>query len=199
MSGNQLNSESLERELLHKIALGDQKAFTELFERYQALVYSYVLRLIRSQSAAEDVVQNVFIKLWVNREQITQIQNFGAYINRMARNQSYTALRKIAADALRMVELTHHDFADPNDSEQRTLYNESARLLNAAVDFLPPQRKLVYQMCHEQGLKYEEVAAKLNISSGTVHKHMKLALKSIRTHLQDIDATLLLFILLIKK
>ncbi|HEY0177594.1 MAG TPA: RNA polymerase sigma-70 factor, partial [Pedobacter sp.] len=177
----------------------DQKAFTELFERYQTLVYDYAIRLTRSKSQAEEIVQDIFIKIWVNRREIESIQNFGGYINRMARNQSYTALRKIAAQALRMVELTQSEIVGSNNSEHRALYNESAKILKTAVDILPPQRKLVYELCHEQGLKYDEVAAKLNISSGTVHKHMKLALKSIRTYFHYMDATILFFIFFIKR
>jgi len=199
MYAEQPNHDSPERELLHKVALGDQKAFTELFERHQTLVYDFALRLTRSKSRAEEIVQDVFIKLWVNRAEIERIQNLAAYINRMARNYSYTALRKIAAETLRTVELAEPEMAGPSDAEHRLLYNESAKILQTAVDILPPQRKLVYEMCHEQGLKYEEVAAKLNISPGTVHKHMKLALKSIRTYFHDMDATILIFIFFIKR
>lgn len=195
--------ESLEKELLHKVASGDQKAFTELFEQYQTLVYDYAIRLTRSKSQAEEIVQDIFIKIWVNRKEIENIQNFGGYINRMARNQSYTALRKIAAQAIRMVELPQNqpepEIAGSHSSEHRALYNESAKILKTAVDILPPQRKLVYELCHEQGLKYDEVAAKLNISPGTVHTHMKLALKSIRTYFQYMDATILVFIYFIKR
>jgi RNA polymerase sigma-70 factor (family 1) len=199
MYADKSHKDSLEKELLHKVASGDQKAFTELFERYQTLVYDYAIRLTRSKSQAEEIVQDIFIKIWVNRREIESIQNFGGYINRMARNQSYTALRKIAAQALRMVELAQSEIVGSNNSEHRALYNESAKILKTAVDILPPQRKLVYELCHEQGLKYDEVAAKLNISSGTVHKHMKLALKSIRTYFHYMDATILFFIFFIKR
>lgn len=201
MYADQSYDESLEKALLHKVAAGDQKAFTELFERYQALVYDYAIRLTRSKPQAEEIVQDIFIKIWVNRGEIESIQNFGGYINRMARNQSYTALRKIAAQAVRMVELpqTQFEIVGSHNSEHRALYNESAKILKTAVDILPPQRKLVYELCHEQGLKYDEVAAKLNISPGTVHTHMKLALKSIRTYFHYMDATILFFIFFIKR
>ncbi|SDZ90483.1 RNA polymerase sigma factor [Pedobacter hartonius] len=191
--------ENLEKELLHKVASGNQKSFTELFERYQTLVYDYALRLTRSKSQAEEIVQDIFIKIWVNRRDMENIQNFGGYINRMARNQSYTALRKIAAESLRMAKLTQPELVGSNSSEHRILYNESTKILKAAVDVLPPQRKLVYELCHEQGLKYDEVAAKLNISPGTVHTHMKLALKSIRTYFHYMDATIIIFIFFIKR
>lgn len=188
----------LERELLGKIAQGDQKAFTVLFDHYQAMIYAYSIKLTRSKTQAEEIVQDIFIKIWLNRENIQRIENLGAYLNRATRNQCYTALRKIAADALKIVELTEHNIPCGNNTEHRTLYNESAKLLKDVVDTLPPQRKLVYTLCHEQGLKYDEVAAKLNISPGTVHKHMKLALSAIRAHFNGMDAMLLVLILMNK-
>jgi RNA polymerase sigma-70 factor (ECF subfamily) len=199
MCADQLNHNWLERETLHKVAAGDQLAFTELFEQYQTLVYDFALRLTRSRSHAEEIVQDIFIKIWLNRAEVENIQNFGAYINRMARNHSYSVLRKIAAQAISHQDVHDLDVPGSSDSEHRLLYRESAKMLQTAVDELPPQRKLVYEMCHEQGLKYEEVAEKLNISRGTVHKHMKLALQSIRAHLQEINASVLIFILLNKR
>jgi len=189
---------SSERELLGRIAGGDQKAFTELFENYQAMVYDYSMKLTRSKTQAEEIVQNIFIKIWINRKGILDIENFGAYLNRATRNHSYSALRKIAAQAVREMELTEEGIPGGVNTEHRVLYNESARILKSVVDKLPPQRKLVYELCHEQGLKYEEVAEKLNISAGTVHKHMKLALKTIRKHFTGLELWLLVLLFLKK-
>lgn len=188
----------LESELLVQVAAGDQKAFAELFERYQALVYDFSSRLTRSKIQAEEIVQNVFIRIWLKRAHLVNIENFGAYLNRATRNHSYTALKKIAAQTLREVELTGQVITGGTDAEHLLLYNDSAKILKTAVDSLPPQRKLVYELCHEQGLKYEEAAAKLNISPGTVHTHMKLALKAIREHFKYMDALLIVLVLMKK-
>lgn len=184
----------LERMLLDRVAEGDKVAFTELFDHYQVMVYDYSMKLTRSKSQAEEIVQDIFIKIWLKRKDIQTIENFGAYLNRATRNQCYTALRKIAADALKYVELTAQDVLSGTNAEHRLLYNESAKMLKTVVDTLPPQQKLVYELCHEQGLKYQEVADQLNISSGTVHKHMKLALKTIRTHFIEMNAMLFVLI-----
>lgn len=186
----------LESELLIKVSTGDQKAFTELFERHQTLVYDFSIRLTRSKIQAEEIVQNVFIRIWVNRTNLVNIENFGAYLNRATRNHSYTVLKKLAAQANREVELTVQVIGGGANAEHLTLYNDSAKILKTVVDTLPPQRKLVYELCHEKGLKYDEVAVKLNISSGTVHTHMKLALKTIRAHFKQMDAMLIIFLLL---
>jgi RNA polymerase sigma-70 factor (family 1) len=186
----------LESELLIKVSTGDQKAFTELFERHQTLVYDFSIRLTRSKIQAEEIVQNVFIRIWINRANLVNIENFGAYLNRATRNHSYTVLKKLAAQSLREVELTEQVIGGGANAEHLVLYNDSAKILKTVVDTLPPQRKLVYELCHEQGLKYDEVAVKLNISSGTVHTHMKLALKTIRAHFKHMDAMLIIFLLM---
>lgn len=174
--------ELLEKALLRRIAQGDQNAFTELFDHYQAMVYDFALKLTRSKSQAEEIVQQIFMKVWMSRSSITEIENFGAYLNRAARNQSYSALRSIAADVARAEALKVVMPFEELTTENHILFNESSSILRRVVESLPPQRKLVYELCHEEGLKYEEVAEKLNISPGTVHKHMKLALKTIREH-----------------
>jgi RNA polymerase sigma-70 factor (family 1) len=185
----------LEKELLKQICLGDQNAFTQLFNQHQTMVYDYSLRLTRSKSSAQEIVQKIFIRIWINRATLDQIENFGAYLNRATRNESYSVLRALAAKTLREVELTEQGITCGSDSAHRILYHESAEILKSAVDHLPPQRKLVYQLCHEQGFKYEEVAARLNISTGTVHKHMKLALKTIRENFSRMDAIVLTLLL----
>lgn len=198
MQVNKPYNSLLERELLERIALGDQLAFTALFTYHQTMVYDYSMRLTRSKIQAQEIVQKVFIKIWLNRVSLAAVENFGAYLNRATRNESYSALRVIAAKTLREVELTELGITCGSDASHRVLYNESAQILRSAVDNLPPQRKLVYQLCHEQGLKYDEVAAQLNISSGTVHKHMKLALKTIRENFSQADAIMVAILLLRK-
>lgn len=184
------------KELLAKIASGDEKAFETLFKQYQTMVYDFSLRLTRSRDHAEEIVQKIFIKIWISRASLDKIENFGAYLNRSTRNESYSVLRTIAAKNLREVELTDQEILSSSDSSARLSYQESSAMLKAAVDNLPPQRKLVYQLCHEQGMKYEEVASRLQLSPGTVQKHMKLALKSIRENFKQMDAVLLVILLM---
>ncbi len=184
-----------ERLLLCKIVLGDQKAFTELFHQHQAMVYNFAFRLLKSQDKATEVVQIIFIRIWQSRERLGEVENFGAYLNRAVRNESYTALRTIAKQRIRETELSGEDLASEGSTDDRILYDESVNRLKTIVNTLPPQRKLVYQLCHEQGLKYHEVADQLNISSGTVHKHMKLALQTIRSNFGVAEQGLLLLLL----
>lgn len=186
-----------ERILLHQAATGDQRSFTILFEHYSKTVYPFALKLTRSEDLAEEILQEVFLKIWVNRQNLLEIENFGAYLNRVTRNYAYNVLRRIAHENLIAFELSKQTTEEVNNTEEEVIYRDLEHSLNEAISCLTPQQKLIYTLCHQEGLKYSEVANRLNISSSTVHTHMKLALKFIRSYFIQIN-TLILFYLLFK-
>lgn len=188
-----------QQELLAKVARGDQRAFNSLFEQNQQFIFSVAMKLTHSRTRAKEVVQDVFLKIWTKREELGTIDNFGAYLNRVARNQSIDMLRSIAREALRNVELKEEQLELGDDATEQTLnYQETDRIIGQAIDTLPPQQRKVYQLCHEQGLKYDEAAQALGLSTGTVHTHMKAALANIRKYLKNMDAMLLVILLMNK-
>jgi RNA polymerase sigma-70 factor (ECF subfamily) len=186
-----------ERALLYQIASGDQRSFTVLFEYYSKTVYPFALKLTRSEELAEEILQEVFLKIWINRQNLSEIENFGAYLNRMTRNYAYNVLRRIAHENLIAFELSQQLTEEVNNTEEEVNYKDLEHSLAQAISCLTPQQKLIYTLCHQEGLKYSEVAGRLNISSSTVHTHMKLALKFIRTYFIRIN-TLILFFSLFK-
>lgn len=188
-----------EKNLLAKVAGGDQRAFTTLFELHQQTVFSIAYKLTKSRSHAKEVVQDVFLKLWGHREQLTSVENFSAYLYRIARNQGIDALRAIARQAIYTIELAEEQLekGDLNTLESID-YKETSEIINRAVETLSPQQRKVYQLCHEQGLKYEEAALELGLSAGTVHSHMKQALKNIRLYIKQLDILLLAIFLMQK-
>ena len=182
-----------ENELLTRIAGGDQRAFGVLFEQRQQLIFNIAYKLTKSRTSSKEIVQDVFLKIWNRREELPAVDNFGAYINRMARNQSIDALRLLAREALRTVQLQEDQLKKGDSQTEETVqFQETSRILHLALESLPPQQRKVYQLCHEQGLKYEEAAQALGLSPGTVHTHMKQALKNIRNYLKQMDALLIL-------
>lgn len=183
--------------LLAKIAGGDQRAFNMLFEHRQQLIFDIAYKLTKSRQRGREVVQDVFLKVWNKREELTEIENFGAWLNRSARNQSIDALRVLARETLRQVELREEQLEQGDFSTLEKLEGEDTkRMLQLALEALSPQQRKVYQLCHEQGLKYEEAAKELNLSPGTVHSHMKQALKNLRQYLGQLDALLVLMALM---
>jgi RNA polymerase sigma-70 factor (ECF subfamily) len=188
-----------DQEMLALLRQGDERAFGIFFEQHQQLIFGIAMKLTHSRPKAKEIVQDVFLKVWLKREDLAGVENIGAYLNRVARNQSIDALRKIAREALRNVELKEEQLELGEDSTDQTLnYNEAGKMISQALDTLPQQQRKVYQLCHEQGMKYEEAAEEMGLSAGTVHSHMKAALGNIRKYLKSMDA-MLLMILLINK
>jgi RNA polymerase sigma-19 factor, ECF subfamily len=173
--------------LLRKIAIGDQHAFGVFFEKHQQPVFNIAYKLTRSRTSAIEIVQDVFLKLWNHREDLCMFENPGAYISIMARNQSIDALRVLARHASRFAELTETCLKKGDyQTEEALQFQEMNRILQHAVETLPPRQRDVYRLCHEMGLKYEDAASELGLSPGTVHSHMKEALKNLRVYIRRV-------------
>jgi RNA polymerase sigma-70 factor (family 1) len=171
-----------ESELIRRIAEGDQHAFTLVFKHYQRFVFSFSKKITSSDESAGEVVQDIFLKIWLNRENLLEVRNFGAYLNRLVRNRSLNVVRQQLQDA-RYAEEFGKTFSESDESTILQLdYNDTNNLLNQAIAELSPQQRMVYQLCHQQGLKYEEAAIQMNITSQTVNAYMKDALRKIRSH-----------------
>lgn len=172
----------LESVLLTKIAEGDQLAFCTVFDHYRKYVYSFGRKITRSEEMAEEIVQDVFLKVWFGRDRLKNIDSFGAYLNILVRNHSFNLLRQ-AAQQQKTTQQMRLSLSDQDNGTQQVLdYRETVRMLDEALELLPDQQRMVYTLCHREGLKYEEAALQMNISAATVHYHMKLALSTIREH-----------------
>ncbi len=176
-----------EQELLAEIAKGDQRAFTTLFNHYQRDLFLFSKSLVKSDDAAIEAVQDVFLKIWTRRAELLTIENFAAYLNRIVRNHSLNLLRKMSRElttgSWRKVEAEEDHFPLVDQATHQQLdYNDAIRVLEMALAELPAQQRKVYELCHKQGLRYEEAAKVLGISIETVRVHMKRALQRIRWH-----------------
>jgi RNA polymerase sigma-70 factor (family 1) len=188
-----------EKTLVLKISGGDKHAFTTLFNFYERFVYAYGKKITRSDELAAEIVQDIFLKIWLAREKMAMVENFGAYLNRLVRNHSLNVLRELAQQSKYQYTLKEKISEMDESTLQQIDYNETSRILNDAIAQLPAQQHLVYKLCHLEGLKYNEVAERLNISSETVRAHMKQALKRIREHFKKhAVAYPLLFLVLFK-
>jgi len=171
-----------ETELLARIAGGDEHAFRVVFEHYQQLTFTFAQKITRSNSHAEEIVQDIFLKIWFNRNHLQDIENFGGYLNKLVRNHALNLLRHEAVVSRVKTELGLNSTENDLGTQQKLDYKETKKLLDDIVSKLPEQQRRVYALCHFEGLKYDEAAAQLNISTDTVHYHMKRALATIREH-----------------
>ncbi|UFH56144.1 RNA polymerase sigma factor [Spirosoma sp. KNUC1025] len=189
-----------ERELVEMASSGNEIAFTQLFHLYKHKLYSFTLRLVNDPHAAEDIVQDIFLKLWNNRTQLAAVHSFGSYVFQMAQNQSINSFRRMASETLILSELFHQQSAADLSTEQAINFRETQTIVAAIVEKLPPQQKLVYQLSREKGLKHEEIAEQLKLAPSTVKNHLIQALNTIREQLRTHAVTFfLLASLLISK
>lgn len=191
-----------DKELLQLASTGDAKAFSLIFHRYSAKTYSYALKIVKSDTLAEEITQEVFVKIWNLEAQLSSIENLDAYLRVLTRNHTLKVLRRLALEikASRMMAHTYQE--EHNETEEYIIFKDSEKILNQAIEKLPAQQKLVYQLCHQEGLKYEEVAEKLNISKLTVKTHMQHALRFLRNYVSthtDIAIVVILLTLLSEK
>ena len=172
-----------DKALILQVFEGDEHAFRELFDKYRNKIFSIAWKITGFETSAEDVVQEVFIKLWINKEKLPEIENLDAYINTITRNHIFNNLRKIAYEQSFLQELFLKQPQNIKNAPDQVLFNELQNLVNKAVQQLPPQQKKVYQLSRIEGLKHEQIAGNLNISQSTVKGHMVEALRSIKAFL----------------
>jgi RNA polymerase sigma-70 factor (family 1) len=157
--------------------------FADLFKKHEYRLHTLVLKLTRSNQYARDIIQEVFLKLWEHRYQIHTIQNVEAWLYRLTENKVIDFLRKAAADSRLKETIWKNQPGSLNETEDNVVAREYGQIIQKAVDQLPPQRKLIYQLNREKGLNYQEIADRLAISKHTVKNQLSTALQSIRLFL----------------
>lgn len=172
-----------EKELLARIADGDQDAFTLIFKRYKQKIYALAYHLTDSPVYAEEIVQDVFLKIWLKQRQLSEIVDFEAYLFVIARNHIFTYLKAIARQTIAGDESELHLPFERNTPEAQVLYKEYAALISEAVRKLPEQQSEVYRLCKEEGKTRAQIATDLKISPETVKVHLSRAMRSIRVYL----------------
>lgn len=178
-----LNTDKIynETEIIILVSEGDQNAFAKLFEHYQNKIYGVALKLTRSATLAEEIVEDVFLKIWLMRSDLLEIQNFSAYLFTITRNLVYKSLKQIAKN-YQIVHLTeNYQTIAPDRTEDYVIDKEYNLILHEAITRLPKQQKQVYSLIKERGLKREEAASILDLKPETIKFHLAEAMKNIRS------------------
>lgn len=172
-----------EKELLMQVAEGNEFAFRRLFAAYHQRLGVHIFRITQSTELAEEVVQDVFLKIWMSRETLAGVDNFKAYLFVISKNHALNCLRKVVKEQLLLKKLEQSNLVpfitDSYDTDQ--YYN----LIDEAINQLPPQQQKVYLMSRHNRLKYHEIADQMEISRETVKKYLQIATSSIKDYVNE--------------
>lgn len=173
-----------ERDLLAKIAVGDELAFAELFRWYYEGLGEAVLRLTESIILTEEIVQDAFVTIWLRKEKLADIQNLSSYLFILCQNQAFTVLKRLAKEK-KLQPILEQNLQWEADFEALESPSEHFRtMIGEVVKKLPLQQRRIYQLSRQEKLKYEEIASLLNISPETVKTQIYNSVKFIRKHLE---------------
>lgn len=182
-----------DKELLQQIAEGNQESFVIIYNRYHKKVYSLAFHFTRSETAAEEILQDVFLKVWLKHRTLPEIRDFSSWLFIIARNHIYTHLKQRAQQII--FEPLNEEHVAPAEAESILTTKEFTTLLNDALAQLPPQQHQVYQLSKEENLSREQIAEKMNISPETVKVHLSRAMRTIRAYIMArMPVSLALFI-----
>ncbi len=168
---------------------GDYIAYRELFTRYYYSLCTYAMRVVAGREVAEEVVADVFVKLWKNREHIEVHTSFEAYIYRAVRNQSLDYLklklhRVYERETLESIQW-NPAYADHYSPMDELVFNEFYDRVENHISNLPRQCQIIFRLSREEGLRYREIAEQLKISIKTVETQMGRALKVLRERVPE--------------
>lgn len=166
----------------------DEQSFTTLFKLYEKSLYDKILPICKSEPFARDIIQDIFLKLWLNRLQFNEINDAGAYLFTMAENRVFTFLKKAARDKKLKLAVWNKSVSSVNVTEQQVLLKEFQQTFQAAVNELPPQRRIVYQMHKMHGMSYQQIASALGISTHTIKNQILHAAKQLKKTLARFQA-----------
>jgi RNA polymerase sigma-70 factor (ECF subfamily) len=176
------------REQVERLRSGDREAFEVVFRAYYARLADYANGLVRSRDTAEDVVQEVFVALWTQRDRLTSPDNLVGYLYRSVRNRSLNQIRhrRMVTDwqARQAAEEVRSAPAADREAENA----EIVEAVRQAVRTLSPRCREVFELSRDRGLTYPEIAAALGISIKTVETLMGRALKGVRERLASLRA-----------
>lgn len=160
--------------LLDAVAQNDERAFRAIFDEYHQQLAAFVFSVTRSRELTEEIIQDVFLKIWEERSSLPELKSFNAYLFIVTRNHTLNAIRKLSLVKKKQEAVNIHFIQTGEESQVENYYT----LLDNAVDQLPLQQKKVY-LLRQQGFKNSDIAYQMNISVHSVKKYQQWALQAI--------------------
>jgi RNA polymerase sigma-70 factor (family 1) len=190
-----------EREIVLALKEGREPAFRLLFDQNFKRLFAFSYGLLKNREQAEEVVNDALLNVWLNREKLNEDLSIQPYLYTITRRLTLNVLRQIASSQ-KMIDQLWLDIEKVSRvTEESILLSDLQRFTEASLNILPPQQQLVFKMSRFEGLNYDEIAEKLNLSRNTVKNHLVAALKTLRTHfdISDISCFFIISSILLKK
>lgn len=182
-----------EKELLSQLQAGSHKAFEAIYHRYKVRLAGNLLRILKSPELVDDLLQELFTRLWTHRRNIDPQQSIQAYLFRIASNLTCDTFRRLSRDK-KMQQRVYHSIAEAySHIEERIFALENRESIYQTISLLPPKRREVFILCKLEAKSYAEVSRLMNISHKTINDHIYKA----NQFLKDYFATQVLIYLLL--
>lgn len=157
-----------------------EQLFNELFREYEHRLYLFAFKMLKSDAVAKDVIQDVFLKLWMIRYRLSEIENISSFLHRLVENRVIDYLRTAAKDQRKKDQLWQNMLQANNlNQEELLIKKEFHQIIQQAIEQLPPQRKAIYILSKTEGRRRNEVASLLHISPHTVRNQLVKAMEHI--------------------
>lgn len=178
------NSTDTEKELLQRVANGDEIAFRSFYDMYYQVLATYIFRLTRSMNETEEIVHDVFLKIWMVRESLSAIENAKAYLFVVSRNHALNAIKRRLREVLQRqqwMQDTSNIMETTDNLDDDSLHS----LIDKAIDQLPPQQRKAFLLSRREHFTYVEIAASMEISRETVKTYLKHATTTITKYMRE--------------
>ena len=174
---------SNEQDLFRQVSEGSRSAFRILFDLYNSQLSAFIYKLTKSENITAELVQDIFVKLWVNRSELSDVRNVQAYLFTIASNRTIDHLRKVAAESRMLNNLWNRIAKFQESAEEEYNAKECSDLINQAIVQLSPQKQRIFKLSRYEGLNHEEIASQLRLSKSTVKNHLVESLRHIKSYL----------------
>lgn len=178
---------------------GDREAFTVLYRHYSPQLYSGILRIVKDPLTAEEIIQDLFTKVWLKREMPGLQENFAGYIYRIGQRLVFDFFRKLKSDQQLLQKFKQHSARHYNPVEELLQEKECSLLLHKAIDQLTPQQKKVYKLVKQEGYTYKKASEIMGISPLTVKEYLVTGKKNLQQYmLNNMDTSVVIAWLLLQ-
>lgn len=179
-------SSTEERELIVRLIVSDEAAFEKIYFRYVQKAYGFAYHYLKNASEAEEVIQEVFTKIWENRHNINPDMSFNGYLLTSVKNAVFNENRKKMYHRTYVSEVLQYLQTHVKNTEETITYDEIEKIINKTIEQMPPKRQEIFRLCRMEGMSHKMISETLGIAEKTIETHIRLALKDLRAKLSPI-------------